>query len=99
MQAPESPASAANAAAAVISGFKREFQDDRPDVDRYPHRRHLPLDGGGGAVVEQTVSPVEMDDGSASPSDTPAKKQKRNKPTLSCFECVERKTKVRIPFC
>jgi hypothetical protein len=24
------------------------------------------------------------------------KKQKRNKPTLSCFECVERKTKVRI---
>ena len=27
---------------------------------------------------------------------TPAKpKQKRNKPTLSCHECVERKTKVR----
>lgn len=24
------------------------------------------------------------------------KKQKRNKPTLSCFECVERKTKVRF---
>lgn len=24
-------------------------------------------------------------------------KQKRNKPTLSCEECVERKTKVRIP--
>lgn len=23
------------------------------------------------------------------------KKQKRNKPTLSCHECVERKTKVR----
>lgn len=25
----------------------------------------------------------------------PKKKQKRNKPTLSCEECVERKTKVR----
>lgn len=25
----------------------------------------------------------------------PRKKQKRNKPTLSCEECVERKTKVR----
>jgi hypothetical protein len=24
------------------------------------------------------------------------KKQKRNKPTLSCLECVERKTKVRV---
>jgi hypothetical protein len=27
----------------------------------------------------------------------PKKKQKRNKPTLSCEECVERKTKVSIP--
>lgn len=26
----------------------------------------------------------------------PKKKQKRNKPTLSCVECVERKTKVRL---
>lgn len=26
------------------------------------------------------------------------KKQKRNKPTLSCLECVERKTKVRRPL-
>jgi hypothetical protein len=28
-------------------------------------------------------------------SEPPKKKQKRNKPTLSCEECVERKTKVR----
>jgi hypothetical protein len=28
------------------------------------------------------------------PSEHPKKKQKRNKPTLSCEECVERKTKV-----
>lgn len=27
------------------------------------------------------------------------KKQKRNKPTLSCHECVERKTKVRLFSC
>jgi hypothetical protein len=27
-------------------------------------------------------------------SEPPKKKQKRNKPTLSCEECVERKTKV-----
>jgi len=26
---------------------------------------------------------------------SPKKKQKRNKPTLSCSECVDRKTKVR----
>jgi hypothetical protein len=40
-------------------------------------------------------------DGSVTPTDkssTPVKKkQKRNKPTLSCHECVERKTKVRSP--
>jgi hypothetical protein len=28
----------------------------------------------------------------------PKKKQKRNKPTLSCEECVERKTKVSTAF-
>jgi hypothetical protein len=36
----------------------------------------------------------------AEPSDdelgAPRKKQKRNKPTLSCEECVERKTKVSL---
>lgn len=34
------------------------------------------------------------DSSTASPTaEPPRKKQKRNKPTLSCFECVERKTK------
>ena len=40
----------------------------------------------------------DQDSSTASPAateDQPRKKQKRNKPTLSCFECVERKTKVR----
>ena len=31
-------------------------------------------------------------------SEPPKKKQKRNKPTLSCIECVERKTKVSQPI-
>jgi hypothetical protein len=34
----------------------------------------------------------------AESGESPKKKQKRNKPTLSCIECVERKTKVRSPF-
>jgi hypothetical protein len=37
-------------------------------------------------------SPVKHEDGSL--QEPPKKKQKRNKPTLSCQECVERKTKV-----
>lgn len=43
------------------------------------------------------TSPEDRDSSTASPTaaaDQPRKKQKRNKPTLSCFECVERKTKV-----
>lgn len=41
----------------------------------------------------------DRDSSTASPTadaHPPKKKQKRNKPTLSCFECVERKTKVRL---
>jgi hypothetical protein len=47
------------------------------------------------------ASPDNRDSSTASPTGTaeqPRKKQKRNKPTLSCFECVERKTKVCMPF-
>lgn len=43
----------------------------------------------------------DRDSSTASPATTagpPKKKQKRNKPTLSCFECVERKTKVSLQF-
>jgi hypothetical protein len=39
-------------------------------------------------------SPIKNEDGSV--QEPPKKKQKRNKPTLSCFECVERKTKVSL---
>jgi hypothetical protein len=39
---------------------------------------------------------VKTDDGNL--QEPPKKKQKRNKPTLSCEECVERKTKVSKMF-
>ncbi|KAK4129982.1 hypothetical protein BT67DRAFT_446094 [Trichocladium antarcticum] len=40
------------------------------------------------------ASTADRDSSTASPTAEPRrKKQKRNKPTLSCFECVERKTK------
>ncbi|KAH6631627.1 hypothetical protein F5144DRAFT_592598 [Chaetomium tenue] len=63
------------------------------NADRTGTNGHGPSPGLG-------VSPDDdRDSSSASPSatattDQPRKKQKRNKPTLSCFECVERKTKV-----
>ena len=37
-------------------------------------------------------TPIKHEEGSF--PEPPRKKQKRNKPTLSCEECVERKTKV-----
>ena len=49
-----------------------------------PRRRRLD-------TTSLTLSPTSL--GEASPQ-SPRKKQKRNKPTLSCRECVERKTKV-----
>ncbi|ESZ99108.1 Zn(II)2Cys6 transcription factor [Sclerotinia borealis F-4128] len=40
------------------------------------------------------TSPLQAEDGSdGSATQPPKKRQKRNKPTLSCVECVERKTK------
>jgi hypothetical protein len=46
-----------------------------------------------GAIVYAMTSHVKAEN----PATPPRKKQKRNKPTLSCEECVERKTKVRRP--
>lgn len=66
-----------------------DYQSEPPPsaVTDYTERSSsvYPESGGNG---------VRSDDGDA--EDGPQKKrQKRNKPTLSCFECVERKTKVR----
>ncbi len=43
------------------------------------------------------ASPIKLENGTF--SEPPRKKQKRNKPTLSCEECVERKTKVSSILC
>jgi hypothetical protein len=40
------------------------------------------------------TSPIKQEDGVGFESSR--KRQKRNKPTLSCEECVERKTKVSV---
>lgn len=41
-----------------------------------------------------SASPIKHEDLDGSPIESGKKRQKRNKPTLSCEECVERKTKV-----
>jgi len=48
-----------------------------------------------GMAVNGAASSSPPDAATATPT---KKKQKRNKPTLSCEECVERKTKVRPLF-
>jgi len=64
-------------------------------------RRNQSTDNTSSGFDSITVG--ERDSSTASPSAEPErKKQKRNKPTLSCFECVERKTKVglsRLSYC
>jgi hypothetical protein len=61
----------------------------------------------GDSPLAAATTNLELTDGEAEGDGSPAaeagpaeaglarKRQKRNKPTLSCFECVERKTKVR----
>ena len=51
-------------------------------------------DDGNATDTPGTIRNTDGNSDTASPTTEPAKKrQKRNKPTLSCFECVERKTK------
>lgn len=45
-----------------------------------------------------TYTPTEGIPSGLAPNESPRKKQRRNKPTLSCRECVDRKTKVRDLF-
>ena len=52
-------------------------------------------------VQQDAAMMVDVDEGGADDAGGEAgppqkKKQKRNKPTLSCVECVERKTKVCV---
>jgi len=55
-----------------------------------------PLSGTEGSLDGSVVSGTKRSAPDASADGQSSKpKQKRNKPTLSCVECVERKTKVR----
>jgi hypothetical protein len=45
-------------------------------------------------VTERSRNAAPVAQENDSTAEPPKKKQKRNKPTLSCEECVERKTKV-----
>ena len=83
--------------------LKREFSDDDRHPDYYGHDgdRHLqqkrrPLDNGVQPQPASSNPSPSRERSTASPCEPHSKKQKRNKPTLSCFECVERKTKVRL---
>ncbi|KAM7195643.1 hypothetical protein V8F20_007387 [Naviculisporaceae sp. PSN 640] len=73
-----------------INGFSSSFSSG---TGRVHHQRNHSGDFESSSI---TVGDRE-DSSTASPTTTSTepqrKKQKRNKPTLSCFECVERKTK------
>lgn len=78
----------------------RYSSEDRKQVRRQGHARSE--SNGNSSVVSSSGLGMRSGDGDTG-SDTASpttdghahrKKQKRNKPTLSCFECVERKTKV-----
>jgi hypothetical protein len=47
-----------------------------------------------GIIMNDDAQSSMSPDGSVGTGQPTRKKQKRNKPTLSCLECVERKTKV-----
>jgi hypothetical protein len=65
---------------------------------------HRTESNGNSSVVSSGLgirSASDRDGSTASPTtdgQPQKKKQKRNKPTLSCFECVERKTKAGLAF-
>ncbi len=63
---------------------KREDGDDEDNGDGDGDDEHH--GNGSGHSNSNTASPTEPH----------RKKQKRNKPTLSCYECVERKTKASV---
>ncbi|KAK1829185.1 hypothetical protein QBC39DRAFT_137885 [Podospora conica] len=78
----------------------RYSSEDRKQVR---HQRHARSESNGNSSVVSSsglgTRSGDGDTGSGTASPTTdghlnRKKQKRNKPTLSCFECVERKTKV-----
>ncbi|KAK4103493.1 hypothetical protein N658DRAFT_276016 [Parathielavia hyrcaniae] len=73
-----------------------EVAEESPELWTQAAAAKAARDGLNGQGPGLGASPEDRDSSTASPTastDHPRKKQKRNKPTLSCFECVERKTK------
>lgn len=73
-------------------GVKRE-SGARDDSDQTADRSSIATRRSSTAYPDVGNDESKLDDAGGEPQ---RKKQKRNKPTLSCFECVERKTKVGL---
>ncbi|KXH68189.1 fungal specific transcription factor [Colletotrichum salicis] len=91
-------AAAAAAAAATLSPTASAASGPSYSTPVTRQQTTTPKSYGNGHGAHHQHPDESVDGNSASPDDGgdkgPArKKQKRNKPTLSCFECVERKTK------
>ncbi|KAK2613461.1 hypothetical protein N8I77_000374 [Diaporthe amygdali] len=70
-------------------GIKRE-PGGRDDSDQTADRSSVLTRRSSTAYPDVSNEEIKPDDAAEEPQ---RKRQKRNKPTLSCFECVERKTK------
>lgn len=70
--------------------IKRE-SGARDDSDQTADRSSIATRRSSTAYPDASNEELKPEDAADEPQ---RKKQKRNKPTLSCFECVERKTKV-----
>lgn len=83
-------------------GVKRAYEGEGGGgVEDYNNYRPLTNVNVNGQRADETSSrdvSQARDSSTASPGGPNRKKQKRNKPTLSCYECVERKTKARTGF-
>lgn len=73
-------------------GIKREY-GPRDDSDQAADRSSVITRRSSTANPDVCNDELKPEDAVGEPQ---RKKQKRNKPTLSCFECVERKTKVSL---
>lgn len=74
--------------------IKRE-SGGRDDSEQTADRSSIATRRSSTAYPDVSNEELKPEDAADEPQ---RKKQKRNKPTLSCFECVERKTKVRPAF-
>lgn len=85
------------------SGGSTIYASPDPNQHQLSHTRSS-ANGNGASNGYSSPVKTELDDdhggsnaSATSPGDPEKKKRKRNKPTLSCFECVERKTKASPP--